>query len=259
MNIYDALVQSCDVYFYTVGHRLGVDRIAKYANSLGLGRYTGVGLIGEKPGLIPTSSWKLRVKKEKWLAGETISAAIGQGFNLVTPIQQVSMMAAVAGGGFRVRPYFVKRIEDHEGKTLERFPPRPGEKIPVKAENIALIKEALLGVVNDLRGTGRRARLRDIEVAGKTGTAQVVAMKAGKQPKDEDIPYMFKDHAWFVSFAPYTNPEIAVAVIIEHGGHGGRTAAPIARKLIQAYFKYNKAPAVKEEVKENVKEKAIAE
>ena len=148
-----------------------------------------------------------------------------------------------------VLPYFVKRIEDHEGKALESFPPRPGKKIPFKPENIALVRKALLGVVNDARGTGRRARLKEVEVAGKTGTAQVVAMKPGKQPKYEDIPYMFRDHAWFVSFAPYHDPEIAAAVIIEHGGHGGHTAAPIAKKLIQAYDKYYKLAKVEEAVK----------
>ena len=249
VNIYDALVQSCDVFFYTVGHKLGIDRIAKYANLLGLGHSTGVDLIGEKSGLIPTSGWKLRARKEKWLAGETISASIGQGYNLVTPIQQVSMMATVAGDGLPVLPHFVKRIEDHEGKVLKRFPPKPGKQISFKKENMTLIKEALLGVVNDLRGTGKRARVKNVEVAGKTGTAQVVGMKKGKQPKDEDIPYIFKDHAWFVSFAPFEDPEIAVAVIIEHGGHGGHTAAPIAKKLIQEYDKYYKIATVEEKEK----------
>ena len=249
MNMYSALVQSCDVYFYTVGHRLGIDRIAKYAKKLGFGKFTGINLIGEKPGLVPTKAWKLRARKEKWLAGETISASIGQGFNLVTPIQQVSMMATVATGGTPTRPHFVKSIEDHEGKEVEKFFPQPGKKILFKPENIALVKDALLGVVNGLRGTGRRARLKEIQVAGKTGTAQVVGMKQGKQPKDEDIPYMFKDHAWFVAFAPYHDPEIAVAVIIEHGGHGGHTAAPIAKKLIQAYDKYYKLAKVEVEAK----------
>ncbi|MGV7221818.1 MAG: penicillin-binding protein 2 [Nitrospinales bacterium] len=238
VNMYDALVQSCDVYFYTVGHKLGIDRIAKYANLLGLGNATGVNLIGEKSGLIPTSGWKLRARKEKWLAGETISASIGQGYNLVTPIQQVSMMATVAADGLPVRPHFVKKIEDHEGKILKIFPAKPGKQISFKKENMALIKEALLGVVQDLRGTGKRARVKNVEVAGKTGTAQVVGMKKGEQPKDEEIPYMFKDHAWFVSFAPFKDPEVAAAVIIEHGGHGGHTAAPIAKKLIHEYNKY---------------------
>jgi len=249
MNIYDALVQSCDVFFYTVGHKLGIDRIAKYANLLGLGNSTGVNLIGEKRGLIPTSAWKLRARKEKWLAGETISASIGQGYNLVTPIQQVSMMATVAMDGLPVLPHFVKSVENHEGKVLKRFPPKSGKQILFKKKNMNLIKEALLGVVNDLRGTGKRARVKDVEVAGKTGTAQVVGMKKGEQPKDEEIPYIFKDHAWFVSFAPFKDPEIAAAVIIEHGGHGGHTAAPIAKKLIQEYDKYYKLAREEEEEK----------
>lgn len=241
MNVYDALVQSCDVFFYTVGHRLGIDTLARYARKLGLGDFTKVNLTGEKPGLAPDKDWKLKTKKEPWFPGETISASIGQGFNLVTPIQQVNLISTIAGNGTQVKPFVVKRIEDHEGRVLKVFSKKIVKKVDVKPENLALIQKALLGVVNDLRGTGRRARLQKVEVAGKTGTAQVVGMKPGARPdKNAEVPYMFRDHAWFISYAPYKDPEIAVAVIIEHGGHGGHTAAPIAKKLIQAYDKYYK-------------------
>ncbi len=238
VDLHKALVQSCDVYFYTVGHRLGIDNLAKYAKSLGLGDFTGVNLIGEKTGLVPSTEWKLNAKKEPWLLGETISASIGQGYNLVTPIQQANMLATVINGGLLFKPFLVKGIKDKHGAMIKEVYPKVQTQLKVQSENLELIKEALLGVVNEKRGTGWRARLKDIKVAGKTGTAQVVRLRAVGSNNEEEIPYEFRDHAWFVAFAPYENPQIAVAVIVEHGGHGGAAAAPIARKIIETYFKF---------------------
>ncbi len=245
VNLHDALVQSCDVYFYTVGHRLGVDTIARYAKKFGLGKATGLGLSREKSGLIPTTQWKLKNKKEAWLLGETISASIGQGFNLVTPLQQVYMMAAVANGGMMLKPHLVKRIEDPAGKTIKEFFPKIMGRMNANPENLEIIRKALRDVVNGPKGTGRKARLKNIIVSGKTGTAQVVRMKSNEElEKEDEIPYKYRDHAWFVAFAPYEKPEIAVAVLIEHGGHGGATAAPIAKKIFKKYFKlYPPAPS----------------
>lgn len=238
VNLHDALVQSCDVYFYTIGHRLGIDTIAKYAKRLGLGSSTHMGLSQEKRGLVPTTQWKLLNRNEPWQLGETISASIGQGFNLVTPIQQVSMMAAVANGGILVKPYLVKRIEGPEGEIQKEFFPKIVGQIGVNPDHLEQVRSALRDVVNGSRGTGKRSRLKNITVSGKTGTAQVVRMKSNEElEKGEIIPIQYRDHAWFVAFAPYEKPEIAVAVIVEHGGHGGATAAPIAGKIFKKYFK----------------------
>ncbi len=241
VNLHDALVQSCDVFFYSLGHRLGVDTLAKYAHRLGLGSLTRIRLRGEKPGLIPTKEWKLLAKKERWFPGETISAAIGQGFNLVTPIQQAKTMATVANGGMVLQPYLVKKIKDKEGFVLNEWFPKIERKLDHQPGTLKIIREGLLGVVNDKKGTGWRARLKDLKVSGKTGTAQVVRLKTvprGPDGEKLEIPYVFRDHAWFVGFAPYENPEIVVAVIVEHGGHGGATAAPIVRKIIETYHKH---------------------
>ena len=237
MNLHDALVQSCDVYFYTIGHRLGIDTIAKYAKRFGLGRSTRLGLSQEKKGLVPTTQWKLLNKKEPWQLGETISASIGQGFNLVTPIQQVIMMAAVANRGILLKPYLVKRIEGPEGQLRQEFFPEIIGQIGVDPDHLEQVRKALRDVVNSARGTGKKSRLKNIIVSGKTGTAQVVRMKSNEElEKGEVIPVKYRDHAWFVAFAPYEKPVIAVAIIVEHGGHGGATAGPIAGKIFKKYF-----------------------
>ncbi|MBT5470345.1 MAG: penicillin-binding protein 2 [Nitrospina sp.] len=237
VNLHDALVQSCDVYFYTVGHRMGIDTLASYAKKLGFGMPTGLGLSREKSGLVPSTKWKLKNRKEAWLLGETISASIGQGYNLVTPLQQANMMAAVANGGMLLKPYLVKRIEEPGGKIIKEFFPKIKGRITGNPENMEIIRNALRDVVNGTRGTGKKSRLKDVVVSGKTGTVQVVRMKSNEElEKGEEIPYKYRDHAWFVAFAPYEKPEIAVAVLVEHGGHGGATAAPIAQKIFKKYF-----------------------
>ena len=244
MNLHDALVQSCDVYFYTIGHRLGIDTIAKYAKRFGLGRSTRLGLSREKKGLVPTTQWKLLNKKEPWLLGETISASIGQGFNLVTPIQQVIMMAAVANRGILLKPYLVKRIEGPEGQLRQEFFPEIIGQIGVDPDHLEQVRMALRDVVNGARGTGKKSRLKNIIVSGKTGTAQVVRMKSNEElEKGEVIPVKYRDHAWFVAFAPYEKPVLAVAIIVEHGGHGGATAGPIAGKIFKKYFKLYPPPS----------------
>ena len=244
MNLHDALVQSCDVYFYTIGHRLGIDTIAKYAKRFGLGRSTRLGLSQEKKGLVPTTQWKLLNKKEPWQLGETISASIGQGFNLVTPIQQVIMMAAVANRGILLKPYLVKRIEGPEGQLRQEFFPEIIGQIGVDPDHLEQVRMALRDVVNGTRGTGKKSRLKNIIVSGKTGTAQVVRMKSNEElEKGEVIPVKYRDHAWFVAFAPYEKPVLAVAIIVEHGGHGGAIAGPIAGKIFKKYFKLYPPPS----------------
>ena len=237
VNLHDALVQSCDVYFYTLGHRMGIDTLARYAKKFGFGTPAGIGLSREKSGLVPSTQWKLKNRKKAWLLGETISASIGQGYNLVTPLQQANMMAAVANGGMLLKPYIVKRIEEPGGTTIKEFFPEIRGQIAGSSENLEVIRKALRDVVNGVRGTGKRSRLKNIIVSGKTGTVQVVRMKSNEElEKEDEVPYKYRDHAWFVAFAPYEKPEIAVAVLVEHGGHGGTTAAPIAKKIFKKYF-----------------------
>lgn len=232
INLYQALVQSCDVYFYRVGRQLGIDKLAEYARGFGLGVPTGIDLSNEKDGLIPTSSWKLEATGEEWVEGETLSVAIGQSFNLATPIQLLNAYCAVANGGKLMLPRVVQRIETVDGEVAKQFPTRQIGVPPASPSTLDFLKKALAGVVNAPKGTGWAARIKGVTVAGKTGTAQVISHKG----KSKDLPFELRDHAWFVAFAPLEEPEIAVIVLVEHGGHGGKAAAPIARKVIQKYF-----------------------
>ena len=244
-----ALRESCDVYFYKLAERLGVDRIAKYAKRFGLGAPLGIGLDNEKGGVIPTEEWKLKRYGKKWYQGETLSVGIGQGYVLTTPVQLASMIATVANEGTVYQPHLVKRIVDSDGRTLKEFPPQVTGKTGIKPENYRLVKDGLFAVVNEPHGTGALARLSEVKVAGKTGSAQVVKLRDSKG----QVPYQFRDHALFVAFAPYEKPEIAIAVIVEHAEHGGSAAAPIAGKLFRAYFEGKgviKKPVSKKQIPE---------
>ncbi|MCW5202230.1 penicillin-binding protein 2 [Desulfobulbus sp. US4] len=236
VNLKRAMSESCDVYFYQVGQRLGVNRIAGYATRLGLGKKTGVEMEHEKSGLIPTSDWKMKRYKRAWQEGETLSIAIGQGFNLVTPLQLALMTATVANGGTLYKPGMIETVKDPDGHIIEQFQPTVLDRFDDQGSNLEIIKEGLIEAVNGRRGTARRAKLENITVAGKTGTAQVVRLKQYKHLKEEDIPYKYRDHAWFTCFAPAERPEIAVTVLVEHGLHGGSAAAPIAKAVLEKYF-----------------------
>ena len=246
VNLKRALRESCDVYFYQLGEKLGVDRISAYAREFGLGMSLGVGLENEKGGLIPTTEWKMKKYGGKWYLGDTLSVAIGQGYVLATPIQLASMIATVANGGSVYRPYLVKKVVDPDGKVLKEFQPHIIKRMTVNAKNFRLVKEGLFAVVNEPHGTGIAARLYEVKVAGKTGTSQVVKMRDSKGA----VPYQYRDHALFVAFAPYDKPEVAVAVVIEHGEHGGAAAAPIAGRILRGYFEGKgviKKPVLKDE------------
>lgn len=237
VNVHSALVQSCDVFFYTMGQRLGIDTIARYAKGFGLGAPTGFDA-HEKPGLVPSTAWKRAARGEPWYPGETISAAIGQGYNLVTPLQLLNVISAVANGGVRYTPQLVKRLETPEGEAVQQFNRQRVGEIPARPETLRLVQQALWGVVNDPRGTGWRARLDGIGVAGKTGTVQVIT----NSPKGDKLPERFRDHGWFVAYAPFENPQLAVVIFGEHGGRGGSTYAPIARKIFEYAFKLPPTP-----------------
>lgn len=236
VNLHKALAESCDVYFYQIGQRLDVDVLASYAERLGLGRKTGIELEHEKGGLVPTKEWKRRRKKEAWQKGETLSVVIGQGFNLATPLQICRMTAAVANGGTLYRPRLVERILRVDGVEEHHFSPEEVGRVEGREQALALIRKGLVAAVNGNHGTGGAAKMEQVTVAGKTGTAQVVRLSKYKDVPDDKIPYKYRDHAWFTCYAPAEKPEIAVTVLVEHGGHGGSAAAPIARQVLEAYF-----------------------
>jgi penicillin-binding protein 2 len=221
------------VYFYTFGVQLGIDRLANIAKSFGLGKPSGIGLSGEVGGLVPSSEWKLRRFGERWYPGETVSAAIGQGYNLYTPLQLAVSYAAVASGKV-VQPRLVLRIEGRDG--VEEIAPSPATPVAVSEEHLALVRRGMTAVVEEPGGTGGRARVPGVKVAGKTGTAQVVQLQHTEGMHETEIPMRYRDHAWFGAFAPADAPEIAVGVFVEHGLHGSSGAGPVAQRILARYF-----------------------
>ena len=247
VNLHKAIVESCDTYFYQLGPKLGVDRIAKWARAFGLGEKTGLALDDERSGVIPDTQWKRKRFRQPWFPGETVSVAIGQGYVTVTPLQLANMMAAVANGGKLYRPYLVTKVESVDGATVREYKPELVRKIELKAETLNRVHKALADVVNGTGGTGGAARSPLIQVAGKTGTAQVIEMK-GAYLKSEQLSYFNRDHAWFVSYAPVDKPQIAVAVLVEHGGHGGSAAAPLAKKVFEKFVEQTQKATDKQQV-----------
>jgi penicillin-binding protein 2 len=237
VNILKAVEESCDVFFYQVGERLGVDRLAWYAKAFGLGSPTGISLGQEAHGLIPTAAWKERRTGIPWQKGETLSVAIGQGFNLATPLQMAVVAAAVGNGGNRYQPMILDRIQSADGKIIKKNVPRLTGKLPISPVNLGLVKKGLWKVVNGENGTARGSHLADIDMSGKTGTSQVISSKEDETLAEEDIPIHQRAHAWFVAYAPSEQPTIAVAVVVEHGEHGSGAAAPIAREMIKTYLR----------------------
>jgi penicillin-binding protein 2 len=232
-NVHEALVGSCDVFFYQVGRQLGVDTIAKYARAFGLGAPTGIDLGSERGGIIPDTAWKRRVLKAPWYNGETLSVAIGQGYVTATPLQMATAVSTIATG-VRQRPRLVQRVEALDGSAVREIAPQEIERLPVRDTVLKQVQEALVDTVG--RGTGNKARLPDIAVGGKTGTSQVVTIGATRL-KASQMKWNQRDHAWFVAFAPAEAPTIAVATLVEHAeGGGGAIAAPITKQVLRAYF-----------------------
>lgn len=230
IGVVEAITSSCDTFFYQLGLKLGVDKIAKYANALGLGHITGIDLPREKSGLIPTSQWKMERYKTPWQAGENISIAIGQGYDTVTPLQNALMIATIANDGKRVVPHVTRSIINADGHTIYEHQNIEGEQT-VPKEVADVVKKGLEGVVNSPGGTGHRLSALKLKIAGKTGTAQVISREQWKSGVEK-----LKDHAWFVGYAPYDDPQIAVAVIVENGGFGASAAAPVVGKIIEQYL-----------------------
>lgn len=223
LSIVDAIAHSCNIYFYTLGKDLGIERFNKYMQKFGLGEKTGIDLPAEAIGTIPSAQWKKREVKEIWFPGDTINLSIGQGYLLLTPLQVHTIICAIAEDGEIYTLHLVKKIISADGNTVKEIKPEIYKKVDFSPDTFEIIKEGLRQTI--LKGTGWRANIKELEVAGKTGTAQ--------NPQGET-------HAWFIGFAPYENPEVCITVFIENGGEGGEVAAPIARAMLEKYFSIQK-------------------
>jgi len=235
VDLKQALAQSCDVYFYQIGQRLGIQKIAEYARRFGLGRDIHIALGHAAAGIIPDAVWKRDHFGTPWYAGETLSVVIGQGYVTTTPMQMAVAIAAIANGGTVYRPIFVTQVRGADDTSIQTYPPEIVTQVDIRAEHLQTVRDGMWEVVHGKAGTGTRARLMDIEVAGKTGTAQVIS---GARGSADDAPRRYRDHAWFVAFAPASDPEVVVVCLIEHAGKGGgKVAAPVVRAVLEAYFR----------------------
>lgn len=231
-NVVEAIKNSCDIFFYETALKLGIEKIAEMSRRLGLGTTYELGLENQKEGVIPDPKWKKEKLKSTWQQGETVIAGIGQGYVLVTPLQLATMLARVVNGGYAVTPTFIKNDT-----------PTPAAPLNIKPENIAIVKQGMFEVVNGVGGTATRARLKlkDVKMGGKTGTTQVrrISLQERAQgiKRDEDLPWKYRNHAWFMAYAPHDAPKYAVAVIVEHGRSGSGVAAPIASKILEEAIK----------------------
>jgi penicillin-binding protein 2 len=232
LELPDAIAQSCDVFFYQMGLEVGIDVLAEEARRFGLGETSGIGINREQKGIVPNIKWKDQLFKAPWMDGETASVAIGQGYLAATPLQMGRVASAIANGGKVMKPRLVYKAEDPSTGLVSTLPLEQVSDIGVSPENLKQIVSGMDRAVNSIGGTaywsGRSSKFR---IAGKTGTAQVIRSK-----RCEKVTGNFNDHAWFIAFAPVENPTIAVAVLVEHGGHGGTAAAPIAKKIIETYL-----------------------
>jgi len=236
VNMTEAITQSCDVYFYSLASMLGIDRMHDFLQHFGFGEKTGIDLSGEKPGLMPSREWKRSQRNQSWYPGETLITGIGQGYLQVTPIQLAKATATLANKGKVVTPFLVKNTISPD--PTEPDVENPPSNITIKPENINSIISAMVNVIHDPHGTAKGiSKDIDYQIAGKTGTAQVFNIKQDAKYNENDIDFKLRDHALFISFAPADDPKIAVAVIVENGGHGGSVAAPIAGQVIKQFLR----------------------
>lgn len=245
LNMIEALAQSCNSYFWQLAPKLQIENIARYARLFGLGTQTGIDLPHEVSGLVPDPEWKRRARNEPWYAGETVSVAVGQGSVLATALQMAQLAAVVGTSGDIHRPHlFLRKLP--AGSVPEPFPDTGVQPVTrhvgLRPEHWRALQEGMFLAVNGPGGTAGRARLRGVDVAGKTGTSQVASQRRIAETRDQERPEHLRNHAWFIGYAPKVNPEIAIAVLVEHGGGGGRAAAPIAKQVLQAYFDQRNRP-----------------
>ena len=236
MDLESAIVQSCDVYFYRLAHDLGIDQLHDYLSQFGFGDRTGIDLTGESTGLLPSRDWKRRARRQPWYPGETLIMGIGQGYYLTTPLQLAAATAAIANNGTFYTPHVVDYLRDRDSGEINPIPPHP-KLIRIGAQqNWEDVRNAMRDVVESARGTAKRIRSDRYQIAGKTGTAQVFTVAQDAEYEEEGLDKKLRDHALFVAYAPVEDPQIAVAVVVENGGHGGAVAAPIARQIMDAYL-----------------------
>ena len=240
VDVERALKVSCDIYFYQTGARLGVDKIKEYANKLTFGEISHIDLDGERAGLVPSVEWARTKQNRKWYPSETISVSIGQGPLIVTPLQVANMTAAVANGGKVFQPHvvrYVDRVQKDGSYKRFRVPSKVIHQVELAPNAVRAVRNGMWQVVNEQGGTGSNARVEGLDVSGKTGSVQVIAY-AGRI-KATALPFKFRDHAWFASFAPRDNPQMVVVVFVEHGGAGGADAAPLAKLMFESRFRDN--------------------
>ena len=251
VDLHKSIVISCDTYYYGLAVDMGIDNIANFMKHFGFGRKSGIDIEGEQQGVLPSQEWKMKRFKQKWYTGDTVSVGIGQGYNLTTPLQLAVATAALANNGQLMRPHLVRSVQDSKTGQTRALVPEPRDVWPVKAENLDRVKAAMVDVTRPGGTAGRAGAGAEYSIAGKTGTAQVVGMKQGQKYVESQVAERHRDHALFIAFAPAETPRIALAVLVENGGHGGSIAAPIAR-MVMDYYLLGKVP--KEQVEATAEE-----
>jgi penicillin-binding protein 2 len=242
VDMHKSLVISCDTYYYGLANDLGIDKIFSFISQFGLGKLTGIDIEGEVSGLLPSQEWKMRRHKQKWYAGDTISVGIGQGYNLTTPLQLAFATAILASNGTAFRPHLVKQVTNSKTGAVRDIVTQPLYTLNFNPENMLRVHNALVDVTRPGGTAARAGAGAAYTFAGKTGTSQVIGMKQGEKYVESKINERHRDHALFIAYAPAEKPKIALAVLVENGGHGGSAAAPIAR-LVFDYFLLGKLPA----------------
>lgn len=236
VDLFRSIVVSCDTYYYGLAVEMGIDNIFNYLSNFGFGKKTGIDLQGEVSGLLPSQEWKQKRYKQKWYTGDTVSVGIGQGYSLVTPLQLAHATATLANGGIGHTPHLVREVRNSGRNKSSLRGDQPGLDVKIAPEHLDLVKRAMIGVTQPGGTAVQAAAGASYAIAGKTGTAQVIGMKQGEKYDASKISERYHDHAWFMAFAPAEQPRIAVVVLAENGGHGGSTAAPIARKVMDYYL-----------------------
>ncbi len=250
VDIVKAIRESCNVFFQKVATKIDIDVLSKYASAFGFGQKTGLALPREISGLVPTKKWKMQKLGKEWQLGETLSCAIGQSFVLATPIQMAMAYSVIANGGTLFRPYVIKEVFNDSGEKIQEFSPEVVNKSNFKPETLEMVKRGLYDVVNNYKGTAFWHRGKGIQMLGKTGTSQVVRSTSEKlYLKCEEQPEDLRHHGLFIGFAPYTNPKVVVAAVVEHGCHGSSAAAPVAEKVLEVYMKKYQPEIYKQNLK----------
>ncbi|MDD5403550.1 MAG: penicillin-binding protein 2 [Sulfuricella sp.] len=241
VDLHKSIVVSCDTYYYGLAVDLGIDNISNFMSHFGFGSKSGIDIEGEQSGVLPSQAWKMKRLKQKWYTGDTVSVGIGQGYNLVTPLQLAVATAALANNGQLMRPHLVHSIQDSKTGQISLVAPETRDNWRLKPENLALVKAAMVDVMRPGGTASHAGAGAEYSIAGKTGTAQVVAIKQGEKYVASRVAERNRDHALFIAFAPADKPRIAIAVLVENGGHGGSIAAPIAR-MVMDYYLLGKVP-----------------